>query len=59
MAERPARVRSLADTAAVVRRDERLVLLLLSAAALAVFLHYTTLILGGLPDPIPGGPFRP
>jgi hypothetical protein len=52
----------LADTAAVVRSDERLILLfllLLSLAALAVFLHYTTLILEGLPDPIPGGPFGP
>jgi hypothetical protein len=62
MAERPARVRFLADTAAVVGNDERLVmlfLLLLSAAALVVFLHYTTLILEGLPDPIPGGSFGP
>jgi hypothetical protein len=48
--------RFLADTAAVVRSDERLVLLflfLLSLVALAVFLHYTTVILEGLPDPIP------
>ncbi|WP_424015369.1 hypothetical protein ACOZ35_05135 [Halorubrum xinjiangense] len=52
----------LADTAAVVRSDERLVLLfllLLSLAALVVFLHYTTLILDGLPDPIPTQPLRP
>ena len=49
-------MRFLADTAAVVRSDERLVLLfllLLSVAALAVFLHYTTLLLEGLPDPLP------
>ncbi|TKX59097.1 hypothetical protein EXE43_15955 [Halorubrum sp. SS5] len=52
----------LADTAAVVRSDERLILLfllLLSLAALAVFLHYTTLVLEGLPDPVPGEPFGP
>ena len=52
----------LADTAAVVRSDERLVLLfllLLSLAALTVFLHYTTLILDGLPDPLPTVPIRP
>ena len=62
MAERRVPTRFLADAAAVVRSDERLVmlfLLLLSVAALAVFLHYTTLILEGLPDPIPGGPFGP
>ncbi|SDF30218.1 hypothetical protein SAMN04488067_103137 [Halorubrum xinjiangense] len=50
--------RFLADTAAVVRSDERLILLfllLLSVAALAVFLHYTTLLLEGLPDPLPTG----
>ena len=60
MTERRVPARFLADTAAVVRGDERLILLfllLLSAAALAVFLHYTTLVLEGLPDPIPGGPF--
>ena len=48
--------RFLADTASVVRSDERLILLfllLLSLAALAVFLHYTTLVLEGLPDPLP------
>ena len=52
------RTRFLADTAAVVRSDERLVLLfllLLSVAALAVFLYYTTLVLDGLPSPIPTG----
>lgn len=62
MAERGARNRFLADTAAVVRSDERLVLLfllLLSVAALAVFLHYTTLILEGLPDPLPTAPLGP
>ena len=60
MTERRVPARFLADTAAVVRSDERLILLfllLLSAAALAVFLHYTTLVLEGLSDPIPGGPF--
>ena len=49
-------MRFLADTGAVVRSDERMVLLfllLLSVAALAVFLHYTTLLLEGLPDPLP------
>ena len=48
--------RFAADARAAVGRDERLILLsllLLSLAALAVFLHYTTLILGGLPDVIP------
>ena len=62
MTGRRARAQFLADTAAVVRSDERLILLfllLLSVAALAVFLHYTTLILEGLPDPIPGVPFGP
>jgi hypothetical protein len=62
MTERRVPARFLADTAAVVRSDERLILLfllLLSAAALAVFLHYATLVLEGLPDPIPGGPFGP
>ncbi|MGM0447462.1 MAG: hypothetical protein ACQERM_04300 [Methanobacteriota archaeon] len=46
------------DTAAVVRSDERLTLLfllLLSLAALTVFLYYTTLLLEGLPDPLPAG----
>ncbi|RLM51617.1 MULTISPECIES: hypothetical protein [unclassified Halorubrum] len=62
MTGRRARTRFLADTAAVVRSDERLILLfllLLSLAALAVFLHYTTLVLEGLPDPVPGEPFGP
>ncbi|TKX74039.1 hypothetical protein EXE46_10950 [Halorubrum sp. GN11_10-6_MGM] len=56
------RTRFLADAAAVVRSDERLILLfllLLSVAVLAVFLHYTTLLLEGLPDPIPGAAFGP
>jgi hypothetical protein len=54
--------RFVADAGAVVRSDERLVLLfllLLSVAALAVFLHYTTLILDGLPDVIPSAVSRP
>lgn len=54
--------RFVADTGAVVSSDERLVLLfllLLSVAALAVFLHYTTLILDGLPDVLPAEPPRP
>ena len=58
MLPRRARERFLADTAAVVRNDERLVLLfllLLSLAALTVFLYYATLILEGLPDPLPTG----
>ena len=62
MPARRARTRFLVDASAVVRSDERLVLLfllLLSVAALAVFLHYTTLLLEGLPDPIPGEPFGP
>ena len=48
--------RFAADASAAAARDERLILLfllLLSVAALAVFLHYTTLILDGLPDVIP------
>ncbi|MFW5999877.1 MAG: hypothetical protein ACOCPY_00305 [Halorubrum sp.] len=62
MTDRRPRTEFLADTAAVVRSDERLILLfllLLSLAALAVFLHYTTLILDGLPDPLPAEPIRP
>jgi hypothetical protein len=62
MPSRRPRTGLVADTAAVVRSDERLILLfllLLSLAALAVFLHYTTLILEGLPDPIPGEPLGP
>jgi len=50
------------DARAVVRSDERLILLfllLLSVAALVVFLHYTTLILDGLPDVIPSESPRP
>jgi len=45
-----------ADSSAVVRSDERtllLFLLLLSIAALAVFLHYTVLVLDGLPEVVP------
>ncbi|MDB2260004.1 hypothetical protein PM035_03480 [Halorubrum ezzemoulense] len=52
----------LADTAGVVRSDERMILLfllLLSIAALAVCLHYTTLVLEGLPEPIPTEPIGP
>ena len=59
MTDRRAPTRFLADTAAIVRSDERLVMLflfLLSVGALAVFLHYTTLILDGLPNPIPTAP---
>ena len=62
MTDRRAPARFLADTAAIVRSDERLILLfllLLSVAALAVFLHYTTLILDGLPNPIPTEPSGP
>lgn len=54
--------RFLVDARAVVRSDERLVLLfllLLSVAALAVFLHYTALVLAGLPDVLPSEPPRP
>lgn len=46
----------LVESRAVVRSSERLVLfllLLLSVAALAVFLYYTMLILDGLPDVLP------
>ena len=62
MTDRRTRTRFVADTAAIVRSDERLVLfflLLLSVAALAVFLHYTTLVLEGLPEPIPTDPVLP
>ena len=48
--------RFVADASAVVRSDERLILLflvLLSVAALAVFLYYTVSLLDALPDPIP------
>ncbi|MFC7187224.1 hypothetical protein [Halorubrum yunnanense] len=54
--------RFVVNARAVVRSDERLILLfllLLSVAGLAVFLHYTTLILEGLPDVIPSEPPRP
>jgi len=54
--------RFVADGSAVVRSDERMILLfllLLSVAALAVFLYYTTLLLDGLPDVIPAEPPRP
>jgi len=54
--------RFAADARAAVGRDERLILLfllLLSVAALAVFLYYTTLILDGLPDVIPSAVSRP
>ncbi|QWC20380.1 hypothetical protein [Halorubrum sp. 2020YC2] len=62
MGKRRTRPGFLADTAAIVRSDERLILLfllVLSLAALAVFLYYTTLILEGLPDPLPTEPLRP
>lgn len=45
------------DTRAIVRSDERvlvLFLLLLSIVALSVFLHYTVLVLDGLPEVPPG-----
>jgi len=48
--------RFVADASAAVRSDERLVLLfllLLSVAALAVFLHYTVSLLDGLPEVLP------
>ncbi|MDZ5810029.1 hypothetical protein U4E84_01495 [Halorubrum sp. AD140] len=54
--------RFLGDARAVVRSDERLILLfllLLSVAALAVFLYYTDLILDGLPDVLPTASPRP
>jgi len=62
MTERRARTEFLADTAAVVRSDERLILLfllLLSIVGLAVFLYYATLVLEGLPDPLPTEPIGP
>ncbi|GAB6880291.1 hypothetical protein JCM17823_25650 [Halorubrum gandharaense] len=49
-------VRLASDRRAVVRSDERaflLFLLLLSIVALVVFLYYTFLVLGGLPQVIP------
>lgn len=61
MSSRPSPSRFVADASAVVRSDERVVLLflvLLSIAALAVFLHYTVEILDGLPDVIPSEPPR-
>ncbi|MWV64772.1 hypothetical protein GRS48_08045 [Halorubrum sp. JWXQ-INN 858] len=51
--------RVLTDERALVRSDERAVLLfllLLSILALAVFLYYTTLVLEGLPDVLPENP---
>ena len=54
--------RFVVDARAAVGRDERLILLsllLLAVAALAVFLYYTTLLLGGLPDVIPRSPLQP
>jgi len=51
-----------ADTSAIVRSDERallLFLLLLSVVALAVFLHFTGQILDGLPEVVPSEPPRP
>ena len=54
--------RFVADATAVVRSDERVILLflvLLSVVALAVFLHYTVSLLDGLPEVIPAEPTRP
>ncbi|WP_123622099.1 hypothetical protein [Halorubrum sp. CSM-61] len=54
--------RFAADASAVVRTDERLILLflvLLSLAALAVFLHYTASLLDGLPEVLPSEMPRP
>jgi len=48
--------RFVADASAVVRSDERLILLflvLLSVAALVVFLHYTVSLLDALPEVLP------
>jgi hypothetical protein len=62
MTDRHTRTQFVADTAAIVRSDERLALfflLLLSVAALAVFLHYTTVVLEGLPNSIPTDPVLP
>jgi len=62
MTERRVWARFLADTAGLVRSDERMILLfllLLSIAALAVFLYYATLVLEGLPEPIPTEPIGP
>ncbi|QAU11965.1 hypothetical protein EKH57_03920 [Halorubrum sp. BOL3-1] len=50
------------DASAVVRSNERAILLflvLLSLAALAVFLHYIAFVLDGLPDVIPSELPRP
>ena len=47
----------VADTRAIVRSDERVLLVflvLLSVVALAVFLHYTVSVLDGLPEVPPG-----
>ena len=54
--------RFVADGSAVVRSDERVILLflvLLSVVALAVFLHYTVSLLDGLPEVRPAEPPRP
>jgi hypothetical protein len=54
--------RFVVDASAVVRSDERVILLflvLLSVVALAVFLHYTVSLLDGLPEVIPAEPPRP
>jgi hypothetical protein len=59
MQSRGAFRRFVGDASAAVRSDERLVLLfllLLSVAALAVFLHYSVSLLDGLPDVIPPEP---
>ncbi|WP_435097916.1 hypothetical protein [Halorubrum sp. N11] len=48
--------RFAADASAIVRSDERLILLfllLLSVVALAVFRHYTVALLDGLPEVLP------
>ena len=54
--------RFASDRRALVRSDERmflLFLLLLSFVALVVFLYYTFLVLGGLPEVIPDDPPTP
>jgi hypothetical protein len=54
----PLVARFLADSRGVAPGSERLVLfflLLLSVAALAVFLYYTVLIIDALPDVVPAG----
>lgn len=52
----------IADASGIVRSDERMILLflsLLSILALAVFLHYTNLLLDGLPEVLPSEPPQP